>query len=469
MLANIKTSWLLAVVAIAAAGCQDYSFMFRPNQRVVITTLREMVIIPTDTDVLFVIDNSGSMGEEQNNLIRNTALFIDILADSENSYRVGVITTNALDEDPTDKIPDALGTDGGRLRMQRASSGQLNAAGCNIGPDTSGLNYLVRPPLTAPDLDAQRCRLVEDFRETVRSLGTGGSSRESGLLAAWRALNPNPAVETHNGEFLREESALALIFVTDEDDCSFDNYGIDDSWNNPACYQLLDQATSANDYVERFASLKSRGGVRKIRSALIAGGSYAGQDAEDFEPSGCRISSGNLTVNCGCWSSTDEDFFCEYLHTNFNHVCPSVTGCSIPGGPIGDSCDSVGSGTCDTRRCEALPGKRYHDFILKLSGARVDVGFPRGTFEDSICQPEYDKTLEKIALSVVLDDCFALEDAIADPEQVRMILRATDDDGNVVEEREVQRFDPASPPAGCPVCNETCAAPGAWNMEDEHR
>ena len=44
-------------------------------------------------DVLFVIDNSGSMGQEQTNLIANFPAFITVLNNSGMDYRVAVTTT----------------------------------------------------------------------------------------------------------------------------------------------------------------------------------------------------------------------------------------------------------------------------------------------------------------------------------------------------------------------------------------
>ncbi|MBI3178075.1 MAG: VWA domain-containing protein, partial [Deltaproteobacteria bacterium] len=87
-----------AALLATLAACQEYPFVYRPNQRVAITTVREVIVRNTNTDVLFIIDNSGSMTEEQANLKRNTAIFIAALAQSENIYRVGIITTDARDE-----------------------------------------------------------------------------------------------------------------------------------------------------------------------------------------------------------------------------------------------------------------------------------------------------------------------------------------------------------------------------------
>ena len=47
----------------------------------------------TEMDLLFVIDNSGSMGQEQTNLIANFPTFINVLDASGLNYRVAVTTT----------------------------------------------------------------------------------------------------------------------------------------------------------------------------------------------------------------------------------------------------------------------------------------------------------------------------------------------------------------------------------------
>ncbi|MBC8068794.1 MAG: VWA domain-containing protein, partial [Deltaproteobacteria bacterium] len=50
--------------------------------------------INRDVDVLFVIDNSGSMGEAQASLSRSFSVFIDVLEKAEANYRIGVTTTD---------------------------------------------------------------------------------------------------------------------------------------------------------------------------------------------------------------------------------------------------------------------------------------------------------------------------------------------------------------------------------------
>src|SRR5687767_15405232 len=81
-------------------GCQDYLF----NQ-VCPEAIRESSIVvpalaPTPTDILFVVDNSGSMADEQENLAVNFGRFIEQIAGS-GDYRIAVVTTD-VDKAPSE-------------------------------------------------------------------------------------------------------------------------------------------------------------------------------------------------------------------------------------------------------------------------------------------------------------------------------------------------------------------------------
>lgn len=151
-------------------------------------------------DVLFVVDNSGSMSEEQQSLQRNFGDFIRGAEQFQNDYQLGIITTDMMAE-----------RDKGRLRGNP------------------------RIMTRGPQVEAQ-------FRDAV-NVGTNGAGDELGLEAARRALSDPLAFDTgvacnadadcvmpdtcvggtcggHNRGFLREDAALEVIFVSDEDDHS---------------------------------------------------------------------------------------------------------------------------------------------------------------------------------------------------------------------------------------------------------
>jgi hypothetical protein len=126
-------------------------------------------------DVLFVIDDSGSMGNDQQALGRNFGSFISSFRASQVDFHLGAITTDM----------------------------------------TSGLRRgkLVAPFLTAatPDLEQAFLRMV--------TVGSSGSSREQAIAAAAAALS-EPLTSGGNRGFLRAEADLALVFLGDEDDQS---------------------------------------------------------------------------------------------------------------------------------------------------------------------------------------------------------------------------------------------------------
>jgi hypothetical protein len=158
-----------------------------------------------NVDVLFVIDNSGSMGDEQSNLATNFSQFISVATVWNTDYHIGVVTTDM---------------DQGLGRLVEANGQRF------ISPKTSN------PTST--------------FQSMVK-VGTSGSADEQGLAASQQALSPpnsldfdTPCVADqdcapyscvaddegikkcggHNRGFLRKNSGLEVVYVSDEEDSS---------------------------------------------------------------------------------------------------------------------------------------------------------------------------------------------------------------------------------------------------------
>ena len=163
-------------------------------------------------DILFVVDSSGSMGDEQAALVDGFQALVDAAAVWNVSYRIAVTTT-----DPGE---------GGRIRRPIAN---------NAWPWSFALSA---------------------------SVGTNGSGDERGLQTAWFALQPGMLVESDvpctqdagcveglecvsgkcggaNAGFVRPDAILAIVWVTDEDDHSCE--------------------TGVSDFVAFFQSLKPPG------------------------------------------------------------------------------------------------------------------------------------------------------------------------------------------------------------------
>jgi Cys-rich repeat protein len=184
-------------------------------------------------DVLWVVDNSGSMGEEQTALATNFSQFIGLAISLGVDFHVGVVTTEVNDSetgqgDPPRPIdPGVLVQAPGRPRF--------------ITPQT-------------PDPEAA-------FADNV-SVGTCCSDeQEAGLEASWMALSPPRLVDPQaNAGFLRADAKLYVIYVSDEQDQS---------------------AGPVDFYVDYFLTLK--GGTELATLSAICGPS----------PSGCTGSMGD--------------------------------------------------------------------------------------------------------------------------------------------------------------------------------
>lgn len=189
-------------------------------------------------DMLFVIDDSRSMAEEQALLREEIPRLVRTLVSgdrSENgsvdfrppdSVHFGVITTNlgtpGLREGQrlagcSAEAP--FGDDAMLITEMRGDAGDVEASCQDSYPEFLKASATDDPLAVAADL---RC---------LSSVGIGGCGFEQPLEAALKALAPAESSlrfydhttghgSGHNAGFLRSSSLLAVVVVTDEDDCS---------------------------------------------------------------------------------------------------------------------------------------------------------------------------------------------------------------------------------------------------------
>ncbi|MEM9189430.1 MAG: hypothetical protein AAGF12_09660 [Myxococcota bacterium] len=159
-------------------------------------------------DVLFVIDNSGSMADQQASLIASFDGFVtgmrERLADTT-SFHLGVVTTDSY------RGNEAGCQDIGDLVTQ---TGGPDAAGQRCGPFASGARYLSQSDDLSP---AFRC---------IAQVGTGGDDDERAARAVLNAIDPSRPC---NVGFIRDDAVLVVVVITDEDDvkdgCSDEGFG----------------------------------------------------------------------------------------------------------------------------------------------------------------------------------------------------------------------------------------------------
>lgn len=150
-------------------------------------------------DVLFVIDDSGSMVEEQAHLIASFQGFVDVLDASGLDYRVGVITTGRSYSFWQETLF------GQALELpQTGPDGRLHA------PAACGLSN--------PWIDGSSARRVEQFACSA-NVGTSGAALEMPLGAMRDAFSAR-LQDGNNAGFLRHDALLSVVILTDENDCS---------------------------------------------------------------------------------------------------------------------------------------------------------------------------------------------------------------------------------------------------------
>ena len=169
-------------------------------------------------DILFVIDDSGSMGGDQGTLARSFGTFIDVLEAQQvgANYRIGITTTDGdgllhatscrsrLDDFVSDSEIYGYKDERQRgcLEHCELDSIGLSDAWVEKGDGTTNL---------PPGLD------MAQVLQCIGPQGIAGSGFEMPLESMRRAL-----LEDVQG-FLRPDALLAVIFVTDEADCSMDD------------------------------------------------------------------------------------------------------------------------------------------------------------------------------------------------------------------------------------------------------
>lgn len=193
-------------------------------------------------DVLFVIDNSGSMGQEQTNLIANFPAFISVLDASGLDYRVAVTTTG---RDYTYTMTTPLGgiptsQDGGD------NGAMLKPAACNMtkrwidkaDPDPSGTF------------------------SCVANVGTGGPSDEM-PLSAMRDAFEERMMDNTNAGFRRPDSLLAIVFLTDEEDCSYEQ-SVTLPFASSLCDSMQEPVANYVSFLDTYTGDRSRWAVAAI-------------------------------------------------------------------------------------------------------------------------------------------------------------------------------------------------------------
>jgi hypothetical protein len=192
-------------------------------------------------DVLFVIDNSGSMGQEQTNLIANFPAFISVLDASGLDYRVAVTTTG---RDYTYTMSSPIG---GGIPMSQD------------GGDNGAM--LKTAAMTKRWIDKADADVSGTF-STLANVGTGGPSDEMPLSAMRDAFEERMADGTNAG-FHRPDALLAIVFLTDEEDCSYEQ-SVSLSFAQSLCDSQMEPVANYVTFLDQYTGNHTRWAIAAI-------------------------------------------------------------------------------------------------------------------------------------------------------------------------------------------------------------
>jgi hypothetical protein len=218
-----------------------------------------------DVDVLFMIDNSPSMSPKQAILAQKFASFIQVLDASGANYHVGIVTSDCGAVPVGGTLSGSLGP---ACDSMVGENGALQAVSCNQRPSTdfsvSGVqalcggicptdvlpvaktlkdgssvtaNFLASTGGMGADTNVPSGTVAQAFA-CMAFVGDQGCGIEMPLESVKRALD-GKTQQSQNAQFLRQNALLAIIFITDEDDCSVS----DRTQNDPS---TMDCTGSAN-------------------------------------------------------------------------------------------------------------------------------------------------------------------------------------------------------------------------------
>jgi len=443
-----------------------------------------------DIDILFVIDNSGSMGEEQATLSESFGAFLSVLEadDVAANYRLGVTTTD--DSNYWCRGAGVSDAESGQFVLSscRSRLGDFYFSGTDTDAQSACTDFCefdsieMQPTVTDED-PAPRVRpWVENIGgvtnlpagvSTTQAMqcftpqGINGCGFESHLESMWKALRLSQMSGQNQSGFIRDSAVLSVVFVTDEADCSFnrdlqntvfgeEGVGNQVFWSLPDVQQSPTSAVCWNAGVSCDFSLGSDQCTAVDRD--VDGNDTADADAAALYPLSKYTSYVQDLENQKQLHNPGQEILVSAI-AGVPENYPQVQQLSYAQGADPTNPDSfqarfgIGQG-CSSQVAEAVPPVRLREFAEAFLVGEND----NNLF--SVCSTNYGPALGAIADSVrnqlrptCMPACVADIDAVAEGLQTLCTLTQTSNDGSgIIEESIPECGGGGSVPDGADVC-----------------
>ncbi len=226
-------------------------------------TFQQAAVRNDKIDVLFIVDNSGSMADNQANLASSFSNFIDKFTAQNLNFHIGVISTDAYSV-------HSYWTNhpGVYAAFQQSVAGPFSLQSGDLLSKIGNDIYLTKDSVN-PTLQ---------FTQNA-SIGTTGSGAETGLLSATNFFDSTLQSGWNNG-FLRPEAYLSMIVVSDEDESLSDTNSSYVKTDDTA------KATRVNNFLAAARGVKTTANQSRIRFDAVVSRSRAECPSMPANPSG---------------------------------------------------------------------------------------------------------------------------------------------------------------------------------------
>jgi len=201
--------------------------------------------VPRKVDILWVVDNSGSMETSQTNLANNFPSFLSKFLEKNSDFRMAVTTSDAYLA-PYHAAGNVNSFPYKDFSLIRDGAGSVHTGVFVMDPQTPNL--------------------TDVFMKNIKQ-GTAGSGDERVFSSFVATLN-----DARNAAFHRPDAFLAIILISDEDDFSHNDisngmstYSFMENYNDPSMYSIQ----SFVDYLKNYTAVAGAGNNFSVNAITI--------------------------------------------------------------------------------------------------------------------------------------------------------------------------------------------------------
>ena len=251
-------------------------------------------------DLLLIIDNSNSMLADNQKLAAKLSTFVTDLKNSQIDWQMCVTVTS-------------------QLTVNGSPKWGASVLWSNYVPSAGVSNWVLKPGAT---------NLSSIFSDTINSIGAGwaGTDDERGIKAAWWHLWNGDTRYAGNSGCYRNDAALSMILISDEDERSVGGVQADQYYANE--YKPLetdDLPATLTGHVQDIFGLSKRFSFNSIitkpddtqcMATQDAGGSKSHYGRKYAELS--TMTAGGIGSICAADFSTHLNYFKDIIQTSIN-------------------------------------------------------------------------------------------------------------------------------------------------------